>query len=104
VKAQDCERAYNQALVIACRDLDVINPVRLALVLNMSVFMYEINSKPLVAITLSEATIAQAMEKLDDCESTANFTESKNLLDMIRGNISLWVEQMEQKIMEATDS
>jgi len=66
--------------------------------------MYEINSKPLVAITLSEATIAQAMEKLDDCESTANFTESKNLLDMIRGNISLWVEQMEQKIMEATDS
>lgn len=58
----------------------------------MSVFMFEINNKPLVAVTLAESSIAQAMEKLDDCDTIANFTESKNLLDMIRGNISLWIE------------
>ena len=54
--------------------------------------MFEINNKPLVAITLAEASIAQAMEKLDDCDTTAHLAESKNLLDMLRGNISLWIE------------
>ena len=64
--ASDCDKAYSQALTMACRDLDVCNPLRLSLVLNVAVFQYEIQQKPAVAMTLAVVSIAQALEKIDD--------------------------------------
>ena len=57
----------------------------------MAVFFYEIQQKPIIAITLAEVSIAQALEKIDDCPEE-QFRESKIILEMIKGNIEMWTD------------
>jgi len=57
---------YNQGLKIACEDLDPCNPVRLSLTLNLAVFYKEIANQTDKAILLTEISLTQAFERIDD--------------------------------------
>ena len=63
----------------------------MSLVLNMVVFLYEIQNKPMVAITLAEVSIANALEYIDDSDQD-QFKEAQIILDMLRSNIDIWTE------------
>jgi hypothetical protein len=65
----------------------------------MSVFLYEISNKPTVALTLMEATIAQALEKIED-SAEGEFNETHAIIDQMRANMSLWLEQMQTRLGE----
>ena len=51
---------------MACLDLDPCNPVRLALALNLAVFYKEIVNQADKAILLTEISLSQAVERIDD--------------------------------------
>lgn len=57
----------------------------------MVVFLYEIHNKPMVAITLAEVSIANALEYIDDSDQD-QFKEAQIILDMLRSNIDIWTE------------
>ena len=66
-RMQNSLEFYNRGLKIACTDLDPLNPVRLALTLNLAVFYKEIANQTDKAILLTEISLSQAIERIDDC-------------------------------------
>eukprot|EP01064_Diplonema_japonicum_P016295 TRINITY_DN242_c0_g1_i5.p1 TRINITY_DN242_c0_g1~~TRINITY_DN242_c0_g1_i5.p1 ORF type:complete len:255 (+),score=92.82 TRINITY_DN242_c0_g1_i5:71-835(+) len=84
-------RAYTDALETAKSNLPVANPTRLGLVLNLSVFYYEILRKTEEGITLAKTNFDEAVQELENLPE-AEYKEATLIMQLIRDNLTLWSE------------
>jgi 14-3-3 protein epsilon len=84
--------SYESALAIATADLTKADPAYLGLVLNYSVFLYEIIGKKQEAIDLAEKAFKEAVDGLDGL-SEEQYSEATLILQLLKDNVALWNEE-----------
>eukprot|EP01123_Difflugia_compressa_P009076 TRINITY_DN28_c2_g1_i4.p1 TRINITY_DN28_c2_g1~~TRINITY_DN28_c2_g1_i4.p1 ORF type:complete len:242 (+),score=59.52 TRINITY_DN28_c2_g1_i4:57-782(+) len=87
--AQKSLEGYKQALDSATQHLASTNPIRLGLVLNFSVFYYEIMNEQSKACELAKKAFDEAIAKLDDL-SEDSYKDSTVIMQLLRDNLTLW--------------
>ncbi|CAF4547189.1 unnamed protein product, partial [Rotaria sp. Silwood2] len=87
--AEGSQHAYDDAFDLAKNQLPVTHPIRLGLVLNFSVFYYEILNKPDIALRLAKQTFDDALAELDSIDEHS-YRDSQLILQLLRDNITLW--------------
>lgn len=97
--ADNAHEAYQQAMTIAEKDLDTVNPVRLGLALNYSVFYYEILNSPDRACQLAKEAFDDAITELDNM-TDHSYKDSVLIMQLLRDNVSLWSAETQQDIQE----
>eukprot|EP01060_Flectonema_neradi_P039420 TRINITY_DN8676_c0_g5_i2.p1 TRINITY_DN8676_c0_g5~~TRINITY_DN8676_c0_g5_i2.p1 ORF type:complete len:255 (+),score=63.78 TRINITY_DN8676_c0_g5_i2:87-851(+) len=88
---QQALKAYTDALETAKSNLPVANPTRLGLVLNLSVFYYEILRNTDKGITLAKTNFDEAVQELENLPE-AEYKEATLIMQLIRDNLTLWSE------------
>jgi len=86
---------YQQALDNAQQHLATTNPIRLGLVLNFSVFYYEILNEQSKACELAKKAFDEAIAKLDDL-SEDSYKDSTVIMQLLRDNLTLWTSEGEE--------
>jgi len=82
---------YEKALALAENALKPSDPIRLGLVLNMSVFFYEVMKKPDKACLLANHAHDNAISELDkSLPLPQTQKETSLILDLLRNNLELW--------------
>lgn len=100
---EDAELAYAAAKEkLDKEDFPKINPLRLGVILNTSVFYYEIKNNLDQAIKLANTAFLEANEALnteDDFDLEDNFYKDiTTILQLLKDNLTAWtVEQNEEK-------
>lgn len=69
--------------------LDNTDPVRLGLVLNYSVCLFEILKKKKQALEMAKTAFDQAINRLDSCDE-ASYKDSTLIMQLLRDNLTLW--------------
>ena len=82
---------YDEANAIL---LPACNPVKLSIVLNLSVFNYEILKDYRKACAVADRALSEALEKIDDLEEE-EFKEAKATIELLKENLALWKEDQE---------
>jgi len=88
----DALAAYKEAQGISEKSLNACNSIRLGLALNFSVFYYEVMQDVRHACELGDKALADAIEKLDDCDEET-FRDAQSIIELLRENLSLWKEE-----------
>jgi len=83
--------AYSDALDSAKSTLAVANPTRLGLVLNLSVFHYEIMKETEKGIQLAKSNFDEAVQELESLPEE-EYKEATLIMQLIRDNLTLWSE------------
>ncbi|KAL3862439.1 hypothetical protein ACJMK2_008405 [Sinanodonta woodiana] len=86
--ADKSEKAYQEALKIASTELAPTSVIRLGLVLNYSVFLYEIRHNAEQACDLAKRAIDDAEANIDVPDDNAG--DCSMVLDLLRDNLNLW--------------
>lgn len=97
-KAEVVEKAfeaYNEANEIANDKLKTINPIRLGLALNFSVFYYEAKNDPQKACNLAKKAFDDAIADIEKLEEE-DYKDSTTIMQLIRDNLTLWTSELEQ--------
>eukprot|EP01063_Lacrimia_lanifica_P006828 TRINITY_DN142_c0_g1_i1.p2 TRINITY_DN142_c0_g1~~TRINITY_DN142_c0_g1_i1.p2 ORF type:complete len:250 (+),score=147.61 TRINITY_DN142_c0_g1_i1:57-806(+) len=94
--------AYTDALETAKQHLPVANPTRLGLVLNLSVFYYEILRDTNAGIDLAKQNFDQAVSDLDKLPE-AEYKEATLIMQLIRDNLTLWSEDDQRDETQVED-
>jgi len=81
--------AYQDALDIASQHLACINPIRLGLALNFSVFHFEIAHKPYEAIQLAKQSYEEASSQTAAMGEPA-YKDSAVIVQLLHDNLELW--------------
>jgi 14-3-3 protein epsilon len=84
--------SYEAAIAIASAQLTKADPAYLGLILNYSVFLYEIIGKKQEAIDLADKTFKEAVDGLDGL-SEAEYSEATLILQLLKDNVALWNEE-----------
>ena len=71
--------------------MQVANPTRLGLVLNLSVFYYEILRNTEEGIQLAKSNFDEAVQELENLPE-AEYKEATLIMQLIRDNLTLWSE------------
>eukprot|EP01065_Artemidia_motanka_P038353 TRINITY_DN471_c0_g3_i1.p1 TRINITY_DN471_c0_g3~~TRINITY_DN471_c0_g3_i1.p1 ORF type:complete len:256 (+),score=136.25 TRINITY_DN471_c0_g3_i1:82-849(+) len=85
---------YIAALETAKATLAVANPTRLGLVLNLSVFHYEIMKETEKGIQLAKTNFDEAVQELESLPE-ADYKEATLIMQLIRDNLTLWSEDQQ---------
>ncbi|KAK8889838.1 hypothetical protein M9Y10_034592 [Tritrichomonas musculus] len=91
-KAKQC---YENAMEIAKNEIPPSRPTSLGLILNYSVFLYEIIGQKQEAIELAQKTYNDCSTTVDD-NSDNSYSEATMILQLLRDNVSLWTQDAEQ--------
>lgn len=91
-KAKEC---YENALEIANNEIQPARPTSLGLILNYSVFLYEIIGQKKEAIELAQKTYNECSTSIDEL-SDNSYSEATMILQLLRDNVSLWTQDSEQ--------
>ena len=86
---------YKEALDLAEKDLPLYNEIRLGLVLNYSVFEYDIMDNKNDAYDMASKIYNDIMKILDDVEKK-RASENLLLVQMIKENINNWSNEIEE--------
>mmetsp|Transcript_71906 Transcript_71906/g.188445 ORF Transcript_71906/g.188445 Transcript_71906/m.188445 type:complete len:255 (-) Transcript_71906:33-797(-) len=89
--AKAAATAYETAMQECTHHLLTTHPVRLAVALNMSVFQHEVLEDVNAAIATAEVALGNTMQDLEGMPE-ATFAEVAPTLEMLRDNLSLWLE------------
>jgi 14-3-3 protein epsilon len=84
--------SYESALAIATAELTKADPAYLGLVLNYTVFLYEIIGKKQEAIDLADKGFKEAVDGLDGLDE-AQYSEATLILQLLKDNVALWNEE-----------
>jgi len=87
-------QAYKEAQKFA-ENLEPTSPIRLGLVLNFSVFYYEIQNKPDEACELAKKAFDDAIAELDGLKEDT-YKDSTLIMQLLRDNLTLWTSAKEQ--------
>ncbi|KAJ9443749.1 14-3-3 protein 2, partial [Diplonema papillatum] len=93
--------AYTDALETAKSNLPVANPTRLGLVLNLSVFYYEILRNLDEGINLAKTNFDEAVQELENLPE-AEYKEATLIMQLIRDNLTLWSEDEGGSVKDGT--
>merc|ERR1712170_181358 len=91
--AEDARKAYEDATTAAA-DLAVTHPIRLGLVLNYSVFQYEVLSNPDEACKMARTAFEDAIAELDNVQEDS-YKDSTLIMQLLRDNLTLWTSDQE---------
>jgi 14-3-3 protein epsilon len=89
--ADEANVCYEEALAIARDAIEPWKPGYLGLVLNYSVYLYEIVGKQQEAIGLAQKTQEQCSDTVNN-NSRESFAEAVNILQLLRENVTLWAQ------------
>lgn len=92
-KARQC---YQAGLDIARTELNSTNPTFLGLVLNYSVFLYEIMDHKNEAIDLSQKTFADTVDLVDNNDD-ATYSETTMILLLLHTNHNNWISERDNE-------
>jgi len=84
--------AYGNAVELAKSALDETDPTRLGLMLNFSVFNYEVMKETEKACNLAKDAFDQAIAKLDSL-SDSSYKDSTLIMQLLRDNLTLWTSE-----------
>lgn len=87
--AEKSRNSYQEAYVIADKDLEATHPIRLGLALNYSVFYYEILQKREKACEMAKQAFDDAISGLDNV-SDDFYKDSTLIMQLLRDNLTLW--------------
>ncbi|KAF5331714.1 hypothetical protein D9611_007704 [Ephemerocybe angulata] len=89
-------QAYKNAYKRALTTLDALDPTRLGLALNFSVFYHDVYKSPARACHLAKSAFDDAIQSLNPKTTAANPTlrDSLSILQLLRDDLVLWVEEM----------
>ena len=83
--------AYKEATDIVYGDngLDSTHPIRLGLILNFSVFFYEILGEKIKAIFLAREAFEEAIVKIDRLPEEC-YKDATLIMQLLRDNVAVW--------------
>lgn len=90
------EKAYKEAYELANKELPITSSTRLSLVLNYSVFYYEIKSQKQEAYNIANAELEQSYKVLNDLEKSKD-KDTLLIIQLIKENLILWSNEMEEE-------
>eukprot|EP01018_Ginkgo_biloba_P032482 Gb_06439 [translate_table: standard] len=93
--ADQALKAYQAASNTAATDLPPTHPIRLGLVLNFSVFYYEILNSPERACHLAKQAFDEAIAELDTL-SEESYKDSTLIMQLLRDNLTLWTSDLQE--------
>ncbi|OHS99006.1 14-3-3-like protein [Tritrichomonas foetus] len=88
----NAEKCYREALDIAKADLIICSPVRLNIILNYAVFVYEHDKKPDDAIEILKKLIETDLPGLQQIDGEKR-AESERIINVIQNNLGVWCAQ-----------
>jgi 14-3-3 protein beta/theta/zeta len=97
-EVEEAQNAYEEAYALCNDQIPPINPIRLGLALNYSVFHYEILNKPEKACELASNAFDLAIQSHDMDESNPldeNHRDAMLILQLLRDNLTLWTSEVE---------
>jgi 14-3-3 protein epsilon len=77
-------------------DLKSTNPIRLGLILNYSVFLYEIENQPSMACNVAKEGFDAAVEELDQLPEN-DYKDATLIMQLLRDNLALWTSEEERE-------
>merc|ERR550525_1418741 len=92
--SENARQAYEEASKVAEKDLAVTHPIRLGLVLNYSVFQYEVLSNPEEACKMARTAFEDAIAELDNVAEDS-YKDSTLIMQLLRDNLTLWTSDQE---------
>lgn len=92
--AKEAHKAYKEAQKLANAELRPIDPIRLGLALNFSVFHYEAMRDPHEACNLAKGAFDDAIAKIDELDEE-DYKDSTTIMQLIRDNLTLWTSEMD---------
>jgi len=93
--ADQALKAYLAASTTATTDLPPTHPIRLGLILNFSVFYYEILNSPERACHLAKQAFDEAIAELDSL-SEDSYKDSTLIMQLLRDNLTLWTSDLQE--------
>lgn len=100
-KSNESLLAYKTACDKAMIELPPTHPVRLGLMLNFSVFYYDIMKSPERSCRLAKQAFDDAIAELDTL-SEESYRDSTIIMQLLRDNLKLW--ESEQKLQQPTNT
>lgn len=85
---------YTTAQDLSGKDLDVCNPIRLGLALNLSVFYYDVLDDKKMGKALALETITLAKDKLDQSDEST-YKEAKHIIELLEDNYNDWITKVD---------
>nr|XP_054771325.1 14-3-3 protein 2-like [Lytechinus pictus] len=94
-------KAYKKASEVA-ESLPSTHPLKLGLVLNFSVFYYEIMGSPERACELAKTAFDNAIADLDGIKED-NYKDSTLIMQLLRDNLTLWTSERSDDVEDIED-
>ena len=94
------EEYYTKGYNLSIKNLPIMNYIRISIILNYSIFLYEIKKDKKTAFDIAKKTFFENEKFSDDIEKIKN-KDSFLLLQLLKENLILWnneVEDEEEKI------
>ena len=88
---KNADECYSNAWAGAEKELKCTSPIRLGLVLNYSVFYFEIMNKPDKAIELAKNSFEMAKSQIEELDES-DYKDSMLILQLLRDNLALWTQ------------
>ncbi len=79
----------------AAQHLAYTHPIRLGIMLNLSIYYYEIANLPSKACSIAKKAFDAAIEELDDLQENS-YKDSTMIMQLLRDNLTLWTSEQEQ--------
>lgn len=93
---EDALKSYDEATKIA-KDLPVLNPIRLGLVLNFSVFYYEAKNDHKKAIEIAKEAVDLADKELPNIDEDADENrDTVSIYNLLKENLDMWTSEDEE--------
>jgi hypothetical protein len=91
-----------QKAEIESQKLPACDPIKLGLALTFSVFYYEVINDSKKACQLAESALKEALSKLEECDEDT-FRDAKSIIELLKENLSLWAETVDDKKDDVVD-
>jgi 14-3-3 protein epsilon len=89
----EADKAYQQAYEVSEDELPISSPTRLGLILNLSVFYYEIAGQKEEACEIAKAGFEESMKVLEDLEKS-KAKDAILIIQILKENLILWNNEM----------
>lgn len=90
---------YQSSYKLACQQLPVNHPTRLAVALNYSVCLYDLFRHKKEAAEIAKQAFENAINRLDDLDEH-QYKDSTLVMQLIRDNLTLWTQLEQQQQQE----